>query len=127
MVFRTLALKSVMKFGKYADWSVVQLLSMNKHRYLLWVYYNTSHISFLPEILEMLDIIEDRLIEKPGTNSEYYVNHKYDFKPEYDELTGKIHQRWVQNQQISEDRNRRNHENWSGSKYHLQQKNQGKF
>ena len=76
MVFRKLALGSVFGFGKHADWNVQQVINMNNHTYLIWVYYNSSHISFLDDILIMLGIAPDFLIEKPGTDVKYYKRLK---------------------------------------------------
>lgn len=69
VTLRTLALKSTMNFGKYADYTVQQVLDQNPidgRKYLIWVYYNSSNISFNIEILSILGITTDNLIKKPG-------------------------------------------------------------
>ncbi|MCK5614184.1 hypothetical protein KAR91_70620 [Candidatus Pacearchaeota archaeon] len=90
MVFRKLALKSVFNFGKLYDHTVIQALCLNRHRYLIWVYYNCSHIDFLDEILEVLDITEDRRIKKPGCDRNYHEEHKNEFNPDYDDFQSKL-------------------------------------
>jgi hypothetical protein len=85
MVFRTLAKRSVLGFGRHADLSVTQLLTMNNHSYLTWVYYNCSHISFNDEILEILGITKERQIKKPGVDPSYYERFRGSFSPLYDE------------------------------------------
>ena len=67
---RTLAPKSIMLFGKFADCTVDQLMVLNRHVYLRWVYYNCSMISFNEHILECLDITDKWRIDKPGTDPE---------------------------------------------------------
>lgn len=69
---RTLAPQSVMLFGKFTDCTVDQLMVLNRHVYLRWVYYNCSMISFNEHILECLDITDEWLIDKPGTNPEMH-------------------------------------------------------
>lgn len=70
VLLRTLARKSVLDFGKYKDQSIQQILDLKKHRYLRWIYYNASKISFLPEILDEIGITEEWRIDKPGKNPE---------------------------------------------------------
>ena len=90
MVLRKLALKSIFNFGRFYDYTVSQALSLNKHRYLIWVYYNCSHISFLDEILDILDITEERRIEKPGKDVFYHEEHKNEFMPIHDKMQTKL-------------------------------------
>ena len=59
-----------MKFGKYADLTVNSLLNLKKTRYLRWVYFNCSMITFTDDILEEIKIPKDFIIEKPGKNPE---------------------------------------------------------
>ena len=67
-LLRTLTLKSRLKFGKYADYTVDYLLYNHREDYLVWVYYNTDKITFTADLLTKLDIREDERIEKPGKN-----------------------------------------------------------
>ena len=93
MVLRKLALKSIFNFGKCYDYTVSQALSLNKHHYLIWVYYNCSHISFNDEILMILDITKERQIKKPGVHRSYYEEHSLEFSPDYDQNTSKLRQK----------------------------------
>ena len=74
---RTLALLSIMNFGRHTDMTVQQILTFKRVdglRYLTWVYYNCSNISFNAEILETLAISEEFAIPKPGNVSkEAYI------------------------------------------------------
>ena len=62
---RKLTLKSCIDFGKYKDYSVQQVFSIDK-KYLIWMYYNCSNLSFIDELLEMLFITKEYQIKKPG-------------------------------------------------------------
>lgn len=70
IVLRTLARKSVLGFGKNADYSVQQMLDMKHHMALRWYYYNCSMISFMPDILDEIGITEEWRIDKPGKDPE---------------------------------------------------------
>jgi hypothetical protein len=63
---RKMAMGSVMKFGKYPDLSVMELINLQRHGYLLWIYYSMSNIDFTEEVKEYLQLTPDREIEKPG-------------------------------------------------------------
>ena len=69
VALRTLTFKSLMKFGKYADYTVQQVIDQNPIdgiNYLIWVYYNSSNISFNKDVLSKLGISDDLTIKKPG-------------------------------------------------------------
>lgn len=73
-MLRTLTLKSELKFGKFADYRVEQILQIKKFDYLVWVYFNSSNITFMPEILQTLGITH--LINKPGVDKDYYEKYR---------------------------------------------------
>jgi hypothetical protein len=76
---RTLTLKSKMGFGKYSDYKVNDVLSVyKKPQYLRWIYYNMSHISFMPEILKEIDVINE--INKPGKSPDLFVEDVKEYK-----------------------------------------------
>ena len=66
LLLRTLAKKSILGFGKYADMTIKNLLDLNRTTYLRWIYYNMDMISFSNEILEEIKISDDFKIQKPG-------------------------------------------------------------
>lgn len=69
VTLRTLTFKSLMKFGKYADYTVQQVIDQNPIdgiNYLVWVYYNSSNISFNKDVLSKLGISDELTIKKPG-------------------------------------------------------------
>lgn len=72
MVLRKLTRKSLLKFGKYAEYRVGDLLKLCRHDYLRWVYYNSSNINFFDDILDELNITKEFIIVKPGKNSELH-------------------------------------------------------
>ena len=69
-LLRKLTGKSTLKFGKYSDVPIQQMIDLRLTIYLRWVYFNSSKITFVDEILDAIGIPEDFRIEKPGTNSE---------------------------------------------------------
>jgi hypothetical protein len=88
ILLRTLSGKSTLKFGKYPDTPVSQLLE-HKFGYLRWVYFNYSGITFSEDILEKLLPKDFLRIDKPGKDPEKYEvllrNHfgnlfEYNFK-----------------------------------------------
>lgn len=75
VTLRTITMKSKMKYGKYFDYSVKELLLIkNNFRYIVWSYYNLSNISFDKEVLDLVGI--EHLIDKPGKDTEYYEKNK---------------------------------------------------
>lgn len=71
---RTLTLKSLLKFGRFHDHTVGQMIQLEKHDYLRWAYYNCSEISFMPDVLQIIEI--DHIITKPGVDREYHKEQK---------------------------------------------------
>jgi len=67
---RTLTRKSKLNFGKFGNETIQKLFDMKKTGYLRWVYYNITPINFFPDILEELGIVDEWVIDKPGTNKE---------------------------------------------------------
>lgn len=67
---RKLTEKSQLKFGKYSDCTVGNLLHLTKYYYLRWVYYNCSQINFNESVLNELHIDEEWRINKPGVAPE---------------------------------------------------------
>jgi hypothetical protein len=69
VALRTMTEKSTFKFGKYADLTVrqlIQLKGLTGIRYIRWVYFSMSNISFNEEILKEIGIHEAIRIQKPG-------------------------------------------------------------
>lgn len=67
-LLRTLTRKSLLKYGKYSDYRVGDVLSLGNIRYLRWFYYTFDKINFTDEILDELKITEEWRIEKPGSD-----------------------------------------------------------
>ena len=59
-----------MNFGRHHDLTVQNLLDLKKHPYLRWVYFNSSNITFMDNILETIGVKEQFKIHKPGTHKE---------------------------------------------------------
>jgi len=58
-----------MRFGKYYDLTVGEIIKFRGFKgmeYLTWAYYRSSNISYMPEVLVVLGIIEENQIAKPG-------------------------------------------------------------
>jgi len=71
ILLRTLTERSLMKFGRHAELTVMELLALQRTRYLRWVYFNCSKITFTEEILCKIKISDEYRIEKPGVNRDY--------------------------------------------------------
>ena len=69
-LLRTLTKKSYLKFGRYYDMRVGDLLTSQQHRILRFYYFNCDKITFVDEILDEINIPKDFRIEKPGKNPE---------------------------------------------------------
>ena len=70
LYLRKLTEKSFMNFGRHHDLTVQNLLDLKKHPYLRWVYFNSSNITFMDNILETIGVKEQFKIHKPGTHKE---------------------------------------------------------
>ena len=64
VLYRKLAMKSKLGFGKFESLTVQDILKIGKAEYLFWIYYNASNIDFLPEVKEAVGITVE--IDKPG-------------------------------------------------------------
>jgi hypothetical protein len=72
-LLRLLTWKSKLMFGKYPELTISQLYIGHHTRYLRWVYYNLSGISFTDDILYKIGVVTDNRdsrIEKPGMNKD---------------------------------------------------------
>ena len=70
VLLRKMTNRSVMNFGKYFDLTVQQILDTKKRKYLRWVYFNCSNITFTDELLDELFITVDFRFDKPNKNIE---------------------------------------------------------
>ena len=69
-LLRTLTEKSQLKFGKYADSTVREVINSQHPGYLRWCYFNCSKISFTEDILKEIKIPKEYCIDKPGKDPE---------------------------------------------------------
>lgn len=65
-LLRTLTRKSKAGWGHYADFTIQDLINVNRLELLNW-YYNLGSITFADEILDELLISSDYRIKKPGS------------------------------------------------------------
>lgn len=102
ILLRTLTEKSQLKFGRYADLVVREILNLQHPGYLRWCYFNCNKISFVDEIFEEIRIPENYRIEKPGKNPE--LGKKLD-----EEIWGRKHgiERHVKDLTIKKERKRK--------------------
>ena len=116
-----------MKFGKFADLTVLELLNINKKNYLRWVYYNCSMITFCDDILDVVNILPEFRIAKPGKDeglfNELATNTFQEFSPLL-KLKIKSHSKKIAKQKLFRAYSADRHEL---SKRHLQKFNQGKL
>ena len=69
---RKLTLRSVLGFGKHHMLTVLEVINLKQHEYLIWIYYNANTIDFNEETKEYLRITLDREIDKPGKKPDSY-------------------------------------------------------
>ena len=63
---RKMALKSIIGFGALRHQTVKDVLSQERGRLLINIYYSLGKISFIDDILVTLGIVGDLQIQKPG-------------------------------------------------------------
>ena len=104
-LLRTLTEKSVLKFGKYADVPISNIIALGHNRYLRWIYYNMSNISFMPDVLEKIGVKPEHIINKPGKDEDLYnlLNEEKDSK-----MSGIMKYRFQKCQKIQQKRKSRN-------------------
>jgi len=83
---RILTRKTKLRFGKWKDYTVQELLDLRRQKELISPYYKLTSINYTEDILIELKITKDYRIEKPGTDREmyfkfisengYYTKHK---------------------------------------------------
>ena len=71
-LLRILTEKSIMKFGKYAESSVQQIIDSKNIHYLRYIYYNIEGISFSIDVLNKINIYPKFRIDKPGKNPDLF-------------------------------------------------------
>jgi hypothetical protein len=72
VLLRKLSRKSTLKFGKYSELTVQDVINLTKQKYLRWVYFNCSNINFMDDILHEINIPEKFRIDKPSKNPELH-------------------------------------------------------
>lgn len=71
IVLRTMAWNSRFNFGKFSGKTVKEVFDQERG-YLIWCYFCRGGVSFLPEILDIINIKEEDRINKPGTDVIFY-------------------------------------------------------
>lgn len=71
ILLRKLSYKSILQDGKYKNQMVKTIIKVD-NRYLVWVYFSLSKISFIDDILDDLHIPVEFRIKKPGKDLEMY-------------------------------------------------------
>jgi hypothetical protein len=72
LLLRKMARKSKFGFGKYNEYTVSDVLKVDK-QYLKWCYYYYEMITFMDDILDEIGISEDYRIQKPGKNPDVLI------------------------------------------------------
>ena len=131
VLLRKLTRKSTLRFGKHYDLTVEQVLTIDLiagMKYLRWVYYSCSNITFADELLDYLGIHEKIRISKPSKVSESKFL-EYLKEIEYKEISDldssnsrKLRSATKKNRKIR----LKVKTNMYCSKYRLMRKNQGK-
>ena len=79
-LLRKLTRKSMLKFGRYYDFTVQQILDtkgIKGLKLLVWYYYSSEAITFFDEILDELGIIKGIRIKKPSKINDVKVVANY--------------------------------------------------
>ena len=71
VLLRTLTRKSIIGFSTFSDLTVQNLLDTKQHKKLLEIYYFFRNIDFMPDILEELCIIGERVVDKKIPKERY--------------------------------------------------------
>lgn len=128
-LYRKLAYKSKIGFGKFSDYTVQDLFTINCEDYLVWAYYSRSNFSLIDEIVDRLGI---QKIDKPGTNMELLeAYNKQRAHEKFDDMTQEeyMHYRMKQNQaskRYFKERAREVTQRTRMSRHEMQQINHGK-
>lgn len=88
VLLRKLTLKSPLKIGKYADYTVQSMIELGRESELISLYYNYTTIDYVEEVKELLKITPEFTIEKPGSHkSLFYPMLKKTFNRQYKQKT----------------------------------------
>ena len=90
-LLRTLTRKSILKFGQYSDLQVQNLLDLQRYKYLRWVYFNCSNISFMNDILDEIRIPLNFRIVKPSKNSDLHLKLQEEIFENYSDKAKEIY------------------------------------
>lgn len=128
-LLRTLTRKSILKFGQYSDLQVQNLLDLQRYKYLRWVYFNCSNISFMNDILDEIKIPLNFRIVKPSKNPDLnlelqkviFENLSDDYKEMYLKKQEKIGKKMSKGKAITKMKQNEN----CYKKDYLRRKNQG--
>ena len=92
---RTMTRKSLIKFGQYADYTVDQLIQLDKRHYLRWIYYNCEQVTFTPDVLELIHINEMQ-IDKPGKDEKTFIAVR-EYLSHFVPKSARKHYKWKDN------------------------------
>lgn len=128
-LLRKLTRKSILKFGQYAEVPIQTLLDLKNHKYLRWIYFNSSNIDFMEDILDEIKIPLHFRIKKPAKNPELYLklneeifeNLPDDFKEKYLRKSEKIAKKISKGKSVSKIKQHQN----KFTKDYLRRKNHG--
>lgn len=94
VLYRKLGFKSQLGYGRFASYSVNDLLycmEWKGRQYLVWCYYNCSNISFIDPVLDELGIAPEKRIQKPGISPDLFEEYdKADRKKAWQEKYGNM-------------------------------------
>lgn len=88
VLLRKLTLKSQLKIGKYAEYTVQSMIELRRESELLGLYYYYTTIDYVGEVKELLKITPEFTIEKPGSNKKmFYPMLEKTFNRQYRQKT----------------------------------------
>lgn len=73
VTLRTLTRKSKLKFGKFPDLTIQDLINIGRKEYLRWIYCHSSMISFTEDVLEEIGQLPSLRVSKPGKTPSFFI------------------------------------------------------
>lgn len=126
-MLRKLTLKSKIKFGKYSDLTVFELININKTQYLQWCYFCNSDIDFFSDVLDLIKIEEKYRFKKPNKNEILYEEFKKEKEEKIFGLNKIIKKRKINANLKGERVGKRKRDNIYFSKSNLAARNRGNY
>ncbi len=88
ILLRVMTKKSIIGFGAYKNTSVQNLLDQRNYAGLISIYYNLDLVTFCSDVLEELNLVGERAINKPGKSREMGLKYINEISEQLREING---------------------------------------